>query len=100
MTDEQHLEDGLAILKQMLGSDEAERMRQGWRQLAPDLERLILSFVAGQNWTRPTLDLRTRSLCKIAALTALGTTSALELNLRLAPGHRPNKEESHQAHNP
>ena len=44
MSDEQHLEDGLAILKKMLGSDETERMRQGWRQLSPDLERLILEL--------------------------------------------------------
>src|SRR5438093_13180301 len=93
MTDEQHLEDGLAILKKMLGSEEAERMRQRWRQLSPELEHLILSFVAGQIWTRPTLDLKTRSLCTIAALTALGRTSALELNVRMALGNGATKEE-------
>src|SRR2546425_11046260 len=97
MTDEQHLEDGLAILKKMLGSDEAERMRQGWRQLSPELERLILSFVAGQIWTRPTLDLKTRSLCTIAALTALGRTSAIELNIRMALGNGATKEEIFEA---
>jgi 4-carboxymuconolactone decarboxylase len=93
MTDEQHLEDGLAILKKMLGASEAERMRQGWRDLSPDLERLILSFVAGQIWMRPTLDLKTRSLCTIAALTALGRTSAIELNIRMALGNGATKEE-------
>lgn len=93
MTDEQHLEDGLAILKKMLGSEEAERMRQRWRQLSPELEHLILSFVAGQIWTRHTLDLKTRSLCTIAALTALGRTSAIELNIRMALGNGATKEE-------
>jgi len=77
----------------MLGSDEAERMRQGWRQLSPELEHLILSFVAGQIWTRHTLDLKTRSLCTIAALTALGRTSAIELNIRMALGNGATKEE-------
>src|SRR5262250_789216 len=93
MTDQQHLEDGLAILKKMLGSDEAERMRQGWRKLSPELERLILSFVAGQIWTRSTLDLKTRSLCTLAALTALGRTNAIELNVRMAIGNGATKEE-------
>ena len=77
----------------MLGASEAERMRQGWRDLSPDLERLILSFVAGQIWMRPTLDLKTRSLCTIAALTALGRTSAIELNIRMALGNGATKEE-------
>jgi len=93
MTDGQHLEDGLAILKKMLGSEEAERMRQRWRQLSPELEHLILSFVAGQIWTRHTLDLKTRSLCTVAMLTALGRTGALELNIRMAAGNGATKEE-------
>jgi 4-carboxymuconolactone decarboxylase len=93
MTDEQHLENGAAILKQMLGGEIAERVRNGWRELSPDLERLIVGFVAGQIWTRPALDLKTRSLCTVAALTALGRTNALELNVRLATGNGASKQE-------
>ena len=93
MTDEQHFEDGVAVLKKMIGGPDAERMRQGWREISPDLERLILSFVAGQIWTRPILDLKTRSLCTVAALTALGRTTALELNVRMALGNGATKEE-------
>jgi 4-carboxymuconolactone decarboxylase len=93
MTDEEHFEQGLAILQKMTGDAEADRIRQGWRAISPELERLILSFVAGQFWTRSTLDLKTRSLCTVAALTALGRTSALELNLRMAVGNGATKEE-------
>src|SRR5206468_6533119 len=93
MTDEEHFEAGVAMLKKMTGDAEADSIRQGWRAVSPDLERLILSFVAGQIWTRPTLDLKTRSLCTIAALTALGRTSALELNVRMALGNGATKEE-------
>src|SRR5215475_15245508 len=93
MTDEQHLENGLAMLKKMVGETEAERIRQGWRKLSPELERLILSFVAGQIWTRSTLDLKTRSLCTVAALTALGRPNALDLNVRMALGNGATKEE-------
>src|SRR5262245_25839457 len=93
MTDEQHLENGIAMLKKMVGEAEAERIRQGWREISPDLEQLILKFVAGQIWTRSGLDLKTRSLATVAALTALGRTSALELNVRMAAGNGATKEE-------
>ena len=93
MTDEQHFENGLAMLESMVGQTEAEQTRQGWRELSPDLERFILGFVAGQIWTRSTLDLKTRSLCTIAVLTSLGRTSGLELNVRMALGNGATKEE-------
>ena len=93
MTDEQHLQDGLTILKKMLGEADAERIRQSWREISPDLERFILDFVAGRIWTRSTLDLKTRSLSTIAALTALGRPNALELNIRMGLGNGATKEE-------
>src|SRR5262249_1029541 len=93
MTDEQHFENGLAMLKTMVGEAEAERIRQGWREISPDLKRLILEFVAGRIWTRSGLDLKTRSLSTVAALTALGRTSALELNIRMAVGNGATKED-------
>ena len=93
MTDEQHFENGLTMLKKMVGDDEAERVRQGWKDISPDLERLILEFVAGRIWTRSTVDLKTRSLSTVAALTALGRSNALELNIRMALGNGATKEE-------
>src|SRR5262249_34492212 len=44
-------------------------------------------------WTRTGLDLKTRSLSTVAALTALGRASALELNIRMALGNGATKEE-------
>jgi len=93
MTDEQHFENGLTTLKAMVGDAEAERIRQGWKEISPDLERLILEFVAGRIWTRPGLDLKTRSLSTVAALTALGRSSALELNIRMALGNGATKKD-------
>jgi 4-carboxymuconolactone decarboxylase len=40
--------------------------------IAPDLARLAISFVYGEIYTRPQLNLRDRQLVSIAALTALG----------------------------
>ena len=42
---------------------------------------------------RQPIDLKTRSLCTIAALAALGRTSAVELNIRMALGNGATKEE-------
>lgn len=93
MTDEEHLERGRIMLAQMVGEKKAEEIREGWRRLSPDFERFVLGFLAGQVWTRTNLDLKTRSLCTVAALTALGRTSGLELNIRMALGNGASREE-------
>lgn len=93
MTDEEHFERGIAVLKKMAGEQEAERVREAWRRLCPDFEKFVLCFLASQVWTRGQLDLKTRSLCTVAALTALGRTSGLELNIQMAKGNGATKEE-------
>ncbi len=75
---------GRALLRQMLGAREAERLRGRWRRMSPEFERYVLTFLAGEIWSRPGLDLRTRSLVTIAALTALGRPQGLALNIRMA----------------
>ena len=75
---------GWKLLQQMLGAKEARRVRAAWRRLSPDFERYVLTFLAGEVWSRRGLDRRTRSLCTIAALTALGRTNGLALNIHMA----------------
>jgi len=75
---------GARLLNKMLGPGDARRVRAAWRRLAPDFERYVLTFLSGEIWSRPGLDRRTRSLATIAALTALGRTNGLELNIRMA----------------
>jgi 4-carboxymuconolactone decarboxylase len=84
MTLDERTQRGIKLLQQMLGPDEAERVQQSWQQISPDFESYVVEFVAGEVWSRPHLDLRTRSLVTISALTALGRTRALELNIRMA----------------
>jgi 4-carboxymuconolactone decarboxylase len=43
-----------------------------------------MSVVGGRIWTRGGLDLKTRSLCSVSVLAALGRRSALKLNLQMA----------------
>jgi 4-carboxymuconolactone decarboxylase len=74
---------GLELFRKMAGA-RAEEIRRQWQALAPDFERYVLGFLAGEVWTRPGLDLRTRSLITIAVLTATGRQQGLELNIRMA----------------
>lgn len=78
------LQRGSRLLDKMLGPVEARRVRAAWRKLEPEFERYVLTFLSGEIWSRPGLDRRTRSLCTIAALAALGRTNGLALNVRMA----------------
>ena len=50
-------------------------------KLAPDFFSLVPQFVFGMFWARPNLDLRSRSLCTVAQLAALGKTDELKGHL-------------------
>lgn len=73
---------GLKLFRRMAGPA-SEDIRRRWRALAPDFERYVLGFLAGEIWTRSLLDLRTRSLITIAALASSGRQQGLELNVRM-----------------
>jgi 4-carboxymuconolactone decarboxylase len=90
---EQRRQRGARLVGQMLGPEQAERVRQAWRDICPDFEAYVIEFLAGEVWSRPQLDLRTRSLVTIAALAALGRTLGLELNLRMALNNGASREE-------
>ncbi len=86
-------ERGAQLLQQMLGPEQAERVRAGWREMCPEFEAYVTEFLAGEIWSRPGLDLRTRSLVTMATLVALGRGRALELNVRLALNNGATKRE-------
>jgi 4-carboxymuconolactone decarboxylase len=51
------------------------------QKLAPEFFSLVPSFVFGMFWARPNLDLRSRSLCTVAQLAALGRHDELKAHL-------------------
>jgi len=77
-------ERGGELLRAMLGPERAERTRQAWREICPDFEAYVIEFLSGEVWSRPGLDLRTKSLVTVATLAAMGRPLGLELNLRMA----------------
>src|SRR5262245_58544558 len=51
------------------------------QKLAPEFFTLVIQFVFGGFWSRPQLDLRSRSLCTVAQLAALGKIDELKGHL-------------------
>jgi len=83
MEDAQY-ERGIEQFTRMVGEEHIDALRERFASLSPDFERYVMGFIGGEIWSRRQLDLRTRSLCSIAILAALGRTNALELNVRMA----------------
>jgi 4-carboxymuconolactone decarboxylase len=65
-------ERGLKKLKE-IDAEQGDRVVASLADIAPDFARFVVEFPFGDIYTRPGLDLRTRELATVAALTAMGT---------------------------
>jgi 4-carboxymuconolactone decarboxylase len=74
MTNENRYERGLAKLREIDG-EAGERVIQSLADIAPDFARYIVEFPFGDIYSRPGLDLKSREIAVIAALTALGNAA-------------------------
>lgn len=73
---------GLALLNR-IEPEAGEHLLASLREIAPDFAHHVLAFAFGDIGARPGLDLRTREIAIVAALTALGTAPAqLGLHIR------------------
>ena len=93
MSQDERRQRGLDLLDQMLGPEQAQQTLEHWQQICPDFGEYVTEFLAGEIWSRPGLDRRTKSLATIAALAAMGRTRALELNLRFALNNGATRQE-------
>ena len=59
--------------------------------IAPDLSRFVIEFPYSEIYTRDEVDLKTREICTVAALTVLGTVPQLKdhINAALNVGNSP-----------
>jgi len=69
--DKIRFEKGYRQLK-ALNSEGADNVLAGLRNIAPDMGRFIVEFCYGDIYSRPALDVKSRQIATIAALTALG----------------------------
>jgi len=68
---ESRFERGLRKLGEIDG-EQGERIVAGLVDIAPDFARYLIEFPFGDIYARPGLDLRTREIATVAALTAMG----------------------------
>lgn len=72
-TDTRH-EKGLAKLKEVCGKS-GENVITSLQDIAPDLAKYIIEFAYGDIYSRLGLDLKSREIATVAALTAMGTVA-------------------------
>ena len=69
-------ENGYAQFARMVGEENIKALTARFRAVCPDFETEVVSVVGGRIWTRGGIDLKTRSLCSICTLAALGRINA------------------------
>lgn len=75
---------GLARLKEIDG-EAGERVVASLADIAPDFARYLVEFPFGDIYSRPGLDLRSREIAVVAALTSMGNAAPqLKVHLRAA----------------
>jgi len=77
----QRFESGLKKLKEIDGAA-GEKVIESLASIAPDLAKYTIEFPFGDIYQRPGLDLRSRELVTVAALTALGNCQP-QLNVHI-----------------
>jgi Uncharacterized homolog of gamma-carboxymuconolactone decarboxylase subunit len=70
-THEERHEHGRALLDR-LNPENFQRLEENLKDIAPDMARYVSDFAYGDIYSRPGLDLKSRELATVAALTALG----------------------------
>jgi 4-carboxymuconolactone decarboxylase len=90
-------ERGLRQLKTMLGEARAEAISERFRALSPTFEHEAISVVFGRTWSREAIDSKTRALCSIGILAALGRVNALRIVFELAVKNGATLEEITEA---
>lgn len=77
-------ERGYKQFARMVGEENIAALVARFRSVCPDFEKEVITVLGGRIWSRGGLDLKTRSLCSICVLAALGRHNALKLNFKMA----------------
>jgi len=71
---------GIEVMNRLWGEEAADQMRTLWKAANPDVERYITAFALGEVWSRPVLDLKTRSLISLAVAVTLEREGQIRLH--------------------
>jgi len=84
METEDRFQRGWEKLKEVDG-EAGERVVESLKDIAPDFARYLIEFPFGDIYCRPALDLKSREIAVVAALTALGNaTPQLKVHIQAA----------------
>jgi 4-carboxymuconolactone decarboxylase len=86
-------EEGLSVRRRVLGDEYVDRALASATPLTQPLQDLVTEYVWGAIWTRPGLELKTRSLLNVAMLTALNRPHELGTHVRGALRNGVTREE-------
>ena len=85
MNKEQHdYTKGVETLVKLVGETQAEAIIARFKHLSPAFEHEAVSVVFGRTWSREAIDPKTRALCSIGILAALGRHGALRIVFGIA----------------
>lgn len=82
MKDRDLYDRGMAVRRSVLGDAHVDRSVERATGFDADFQEFITKTAWGQIWTRPGLDIRTRSMLTIGMLAALGKDGELKLHIR------------------
>ncbi len=86
-------QEGIKKFKEIKG-DGADKSIERLKSLHPDLEKLVMEFAFNDIYKRPALDLKSREIATIAALTALGNSpQQLKVHIQAAVNVGVKREE-------
>jgi 4-carboxymuconolactone decarboxylase len=74
--------EGLAVRRDVLGPEYVDEKLASSTEFNSPLQELVTEYCWGTVWTRPGLDMRTRSLINLGMLVALRQWSELSLHVR------------------
>jgi 3-oxoadipate enol-lactonase/4-carboxymuconolactone decarboxylase len=77
-------DEGMKTRRAVLGDEHVDGAIARTTEFTADFQDLITRYAWGEIWTRPGLDLRTRSAITLTALIALGHDEELALHVRAA----------------
>ena len=77
-------EEGMKTRREVLGDEHVDRATASAGSFGAPFQELITKYAWGAVWSRPGLDLRTRSVITLATLVAVRAENELALHIRAA----------------
>jgi len=82
MTDKERYDAGVAMRRQVLGSEHVDRSLAKASEFAKPIQELVTEYCWGEVWARPALAPRERSILNLGMLTALNRNEELKVHVR------------------